>query len=167
MKVDFSLMLGSLSFKYAHILLSGRDFWELLHFKKFISFYLFYSIFLNPDSFKYFYLTLIILLTINHMFVVKWLYIYSLRVNCLEEIFFKSQSEFVCTQLNIAIVCSQLNGFKFCNVTLTILFNFSHSFAHLNCFKHCVTWHKYLSQNGSLFFAHVKSGQSGTWSLTK
>ena len=33
--------------------------------------------------------------------------------------------------------------------------------------KEIVTESKYLFQDGSLFFARVKSGQSGTWSLTE
>ena len=35
-------------------------------------------------------------------------------------ILFKKKSQFVSTQISIAIVCSQLNGFKYYYVTLTI-----------------------------------------------
>ena len=34
-------------------------------------------------------------------------------------------------------ICIQLNGFKNSYSTLIILFNITHSFAQLNCFKYC------------------------------
>ena len=37
------------------------------------------------------------------------------------DLIFKKLELFVCTQLNITIVCTWLNGFKYCFVILTIL----------------------------------------------
>ena len=36
----------------------------------------------------------------------------------------------ICLHASIAIVSTQLNGFSYCYLTLIILFNITHSFAH-------------------------------------
>ena len=40
------------------------------------------------------------------------------------------KSQFISTQLSNAVVCTQLIGFKYCYLTLIILFNINHLFAH-------------------------------------
>ena len=43
---------------------------------------------------------------------------------------FLNEFEPICLNHNIAIVSTQLNGFNYCYITLIILFNIHHLFAH-------------------------------------
>ena len=65
-------------------------------------------------GFKHFYLTQIILCTINHLYIIS----------------FSHELQLICLAISIAIVSTQLNGFNYCDLTLIILFNINHLFAH-------------------------------------
>ena len=43
---------------------------------------------------------------------------------------FLNKLQLICLHTSIAIVSTQLNGFKYCYLTLIILLNIIHSFAH-------------------------------------
>ena len=43
---------------------------------------------------------------------------------------FLDELELICLYTSIAIVSTQLNGFSYCYLTLKILFNINHWFAH-------------------------------------
>ena len=63
--------------------------------------------------------------------MVKWLYIYDLKLNSLEVNLFLNELELICLYTSIFAVCTQLNGFKYCYKTLIILFDIDHLFAHI------------------------------------
>ena len=49
--------------------------------------------------------------------------------NSLSVISFLNESELICLHANIAVISSQLNGFKYCYRTLIILLNIYHLFS--------------------------------------
>ena len=54
---------------------------------------------------------------------VKKVYIYVLIVNSWLGILYLNELELISLHTNIDIVCTQLNGFKYWNTTLKVLFN--------------------------------------------
>ena len=51
-------------------------------------------------------------------------------MNSLKVIVFKNELELICLHTSIAIVSIQFNGFNYCYLTLVILFDINHLFAH-------------------------------------
>ena len=51
-------------------------------------------------------------------------------MNGLSGILFLNELELICLHTSIAIVCTQLNGFKYCYITPIILFTINHLFAY-------------------------------------
>ena len=47
----------------------------------------------------------------------------------------------VCLHISVAIVSTQLNGFNYYNLTLTILFDINHLFAHSEVDTSIAIWH--------------------------
>ena len=66
------------------------------------------------------------ILTFIHLFAHSKINLHGMSV-----ISFLNKLELICLHTNIAIVSTQLNGFNYCYLTLIILFNINHLFAHI------------------------------------
>ena len=72
-----------------------------------------------------------------HIF--QWFKVLLCNINNLIVICFKSK--LICLHTSIAIVSTQLNDFNYCYLTLIILFNINHLFAHSEVVKNIAMYH--------------------------